>query len=290
MGGRNNRRLFVHASLGSVEESLKRENQHNKDVDISQLQLGCAKSARFDYTEHLNALHFMIFCACFTGRGLYTIHDFSDQTIWNTSRFHYDNNDEAIKGGGFLRPPKQQLRRLKQLTIENNVTIFPIDLAVFKDAVAYWSIALESDLIELAAVGAKVIYEHRNENTKTCVTLIWFEIENWIIDHAKELRIEVRRFQNGQPMIDQRSGQSMYRAISQIIKDFPTGTWIEANKDQLLDIAWVRNQIAHKGRFPTHQESAAAINLFMEVFNFRTGLNLRADASQAPTFGISVVQ
>jgi len=274
--------------LEEIEAALRVEQEKNADAHITTLSFGSSRSARFEYTSSLNALQFLIFCACFTGRGLYTLHDYDELTVWNTARFQYDLQGNAIKGGGFPRYPEQQLRRLKLLKIENDPSGFKIDPRLFKDVSTYWSIVYDAGLVKHAAVGSKLISEHRNEDTRACVGLTWFEIEKWLTPFADELGIDVyKRKKNGDIIKDQTNGTPMYKIISDIVKSFPEGTWISSEQDDLLKVAWLRNQVAHKGYTPSIQESAFAIDVFIKMFNFRTGLALRADTNRTPTSSVS---
>ena len=193
-----------------------------------------------------------------------------------------------MRGGGFQRFPEQELRRRKVARVDQNTTRFEIDIGVFKDAVSYWSIVYDAGLVQHAAIGSKLLSTHRNEDTRACVGLTWFEIEKWLTPYADSLGIDVySRKKGGAIKTDIRSGQPMFRAVSRIIKDFPVGTWVSAHENELLDVAWIRNQVAHKGYQPSITESAATIEMFMKVFNHRTGLLLRADTNRTPTIGVS---
>lgn len=273
--------------LDEIESALRAEREHNQSADIANLRLGVSRSARFEYVEALSALNFLLFCARFTGRGDYTIHDYFELTTWLISRFHYGSDGLAIKGGAFSRPPQQQLRRIRALKVEAPQDRFPIDLNVFRDAISYWEVLYDADLLSTASVGSKLISEHRKEDFRACVGLTWFEIEKWLTPFAEHAGLNVYQYRQGNVRRDRRTGQPMYKMISTVIDDFPEGTWIYANADDLRNVAWLLNQVAHKGYMPSRPESANAINVFMRVLNFRSGLCLRADTNPTPTSGVS---
>lgn len=273
--------------LDETEADLNAERTANENADIIDITLGVSHRSRFLYCECLNAIYFLIFCSCFTGRGYSVLHDFSELTIWSCGRFTYDDDGNAVRGGQFLRPPEQQLRRLRIALVENPKDHTPFDLDIFRDAAHYWSIVYALELHPIAAVGAKIVSEHRLENLQASVSLAWFEIERWLIAHAMELGLDVyQRRRNGNVLNDE-AGSPKYKNVSILIDLFPEGTWLYANKGGFHQVRNLRNQIAHRGYEPSHAESARALEVFVSMFNFRSGLNLRIDTHRVPTHGVS---
>ena len=273
--------------LEEPEEDLRKEREANENADIVKITLGVSHQTRFHYCECLNAFFFLMFCSCFTGRGHYSLHDFSELTIWSCGRFTYNDEGKAIRGGQFLRPPEQQLRRLKVATVENSKDRLPFDLEILKDAAFYWSVIFSLGLCPTAAVGAKVVSEHRLENFRASVSLAWFEVEGWIVEHAKDVGIDIYRRDNNRNLVSDEAGEPSYKPIKRIINNFPEGTWVYANRQSIHKLRILRNRIAHKNYTPSQSESASSIELFVTVLNFRSGLNLKADTHRVPTQGVS---
>ena len=186
-----------------------------------------------------------------------------------------------------MRPPEQQLRRHRRAIVENPNDRLPFDLDIFRDAAHYWSIVHILDIHSTGAIGAKVVSEHRLENFRASVPVAWFEIERWLVAHGKQLGLDVYVSDGNDGIKRDETGALKYRNISQIINLFPLGTWVYANRDQFHRIRSLRNQIAHKGYEPTQAESSEALHVFMNMFNYRTGLNLSADTNRVPTQGVS---
>lgn len=275
--------------IDEIENDLLREKSLNKAAnDHIQISLGFSRFARFRYCESLNAIYFLMFGAFFTGRNHYMLHDFSELTIWSCGRFTYDQNGQALRGGQFVRPPEQQLRRLGISKVESADSMAGFDINIFRDTALYWSVIYELKLVSTAAVGAKVASEHRIENFKASVSLTWLEIEEWLVSFAIEIDIDVyARGKNGSIRIDNETGHPMYKGIKKLINDYPEGTWVYTNKSYLHDVRVLRNQIVHRGYIPNRVESALALQIFLRMFNFRTGLNLRIDTHGVPTQGVS---
>lgn len=273
--------------LTNTEKRLAFEKDHNKEADIVDLSLSVSKAAKFEYSECLNAISFLVFCACFTGRGLQTLHDYSELSTWSCGRFRYDTDGTALGETMFLRPPEQQLRRLGLLVVEKPTDRFAIDKNIFRDAAQYWSVIYDQKLVSTAAVGSKILSEHRRENFRACAALAWFEIEKWLVPYASNLGLDVFQYRSGAIRIDQFTGEPMYKNISTIISDFLPGTWINANSVKLLELCRLRNRIAHKGYTPNREESGMALDIFVRAFNFRTGLHLNVDTHAIPTQSVS---
>lgn len=153
-----------------------------------------------------------------------------------------------------------------------------IEPNIFKDAIHYWDIIFQQRIVRLASVGTKIISEHRLESYNLSVVLAWFEIENWIMDFTRALGIRTSRTKP--------NGEFYYFGIKDIIDKFPTGTTISNLASELHIVREIRNNIAHSGSMPNHDESIKAINLFMQMFNIRSGLNLSVDLHRTPSSGM----
>ena len=258
--------------LKSLEEVLNNEREHNRTCDMSELSIGTTKQIKYQYIEALNALYFLIFSSCFTGRGNYFLHDFSEVTIWHCLRVMYSSNNTPLRRIQFGRANKKEMSRTG-LCIENKTEeFFKIEPNIFKDAIHYWEIVFKQNLVPLASVGTKVISEHRLESYNLSVVLAWFEIENWIVGMAISLNLI--------------EDNNDFPPIKKIINKFPEGTTIANLKIELHIVRDIRNDIAHKGIIPSHNESSKAIEMFMKMFNIRSGLNLSVDLHQAPSTGM----
>lgn len=273
--------------LSELEGDLQGERAHNADAEIYQMTLGVSHAARFHYCECLNGIYFLIFAASFTGRGNYFLHDFSELSIWSCGRFTYDSNGTALRGGQFVRAPEQQLRRLRVAKVENPEDRMPVEHNIFRDAAHYWSVVYALDLHPTAAIGAKIVSEHRLENFRASAALAWFEIEKWLVSHAIELGIDVYKRRRDGTIQNDNTGNPKYKNIYDVIEAFPVGTWMYANKSDFHSLRDLRNQIAHKGYTPTQPQSAASLDAFTKMFNFRSGLNLTVDTHRVPTLGVS---
>lgn len=269
--------LLLH--LKPLEDPLNDEREHNDTSEIYDLRLGTSRQVTFQYVESLNALYFLFYASCFTGRNNYILHDFSEVTKWQCLRVMYSNDNKPQRRIQFGRGTKKELYRRELYSLEDSQTFFKIDINTFSDTAHYWGIIFNLKLIPLAAVGSKIISEHRLESYDLSVVLVWFEIENWINSNARNLGVSTTT-------TNPRTGRIRYHGIAEIIDDFPLGTSIANLASELHSVRVVRNNIAHNGTIPSHQQSAEAIELFIKMFNMRTGLNLRVDTHQTPTGGI----
>ena len=157
---------------------------------------------------------------------------------------------------------------------EKSSEFMKIEPNIFKDAIHYWDIVFQQDLVSLASVGTKIISEHRLESYNLSVVLAWFEIENWIMYYARVLEVETHK-SNGYK-----------HGIERIINNFPIGTTVSNLASELHVVRDIRNDIAHNGSMPSHEESKKAIEMFMKMFNIRSGLNLSVDLHPAPSSGM----
>ena len=255
--------------LKYLEEPLNNEREHNRTCDIHMLSFNTMRQIKNQYIEALNALNFLIFSSCFTGRGNYFLNDFSEVTLWHCIRIMYSSNNTPLRRIQFGRATKKELSRTG-LCIEEKIDgFFNIEPNIFKDTFHYWDIIFEQGLIPLSAVGTKIISEHRLESYNLSVVLVWFEIENWIMEFTRVLGIPTSN-QN-------RRGEIFYFGIKDIIDIFPTGTTISNLALELHEVREIRNNIVHNGTIPSHFESTKAIKLFIKMFNIRSGLNLSID-------------
>lgn len=264
--------------IKSLEESLNNEREHNRTGEIYELSLGTTRQIKYQYIEALNALNFLIFSSCFTGRGNYFLHDFSEVTLWQCMRIMYSSNNSPLRRIQFGRGTKKEMSRTGLCIEEKTEGFLKIETNIFKDAFHYWDIIFEQNLVPLAAVGAKIISEHRLESYNLSVVLAWFEIENWIMDFTRVLGIQTSR--------PTRRGGVFYLGIKDIIDDFPTGTTVSNLASELHVVREIRNNIAHRGSMPNHEESSKAIKVFIQMFNIRSGLNLSVDLHRTPSTGM----
>ena len=264
--------------LKSLEEVLNNEREHNRTCDISELSIGVTKQIKYQYVEALNTLYFLIFSSCFTGRGNYFLHDFSEVTIWQCLRVMYSSSNTPLRRIQFGRANKKEMSRAGLCTEEQTEGFLQIELNIFKDAIHYWDIVFRQDLVSLASVGTKIISEHRLESYNLSVVLAWFEIENWIMDFTRVLGIPTSRIKS--------NGRVYYFGIKDIIDDFPEGTTISNLAPEIHIVREIRNNMAHRGTIPSHNESEKAIKMFMQMFNIRSGLNLSIDLHRTPSTGM----
>lgn len=263
---------LLHLKL--LEEPLNREREHNRTCEMYELSLGRTRQIKNQYIEALNALYFLIFSSCFTGRGNYFLHDFAEVTVWQCLRVMYSSDNMPLRRIQFGRGTKKEMSRMGLCIEERSSEFMKIELNIFKDAIHYWDIVYTQDLISLAAVGTKIISEHRLESYNLSVVLAWFEIENWIMKYARVLEVETHK-SNGYK-----------HGIERIINNFPLGTTVANLASELHVVRDIRNDIAHNGSNPIHEESKKAIELFMKMFNIRSGLNLSVDLHPAPSSGM----
>ena len=168
------------------------------------------------------------------------------------------------------------------LCIENKSERFmKIESNIFKDTIHYWEIIYHqglASLASLASVGTKIISEHRLESYNLSVVLAWFEIENWIMDFTRILGIETSRTNS--------RGGGYHFGIKDVIDKFPQGTTISNLASELHIVRDIRNNIAHNGLAPSHEESVKAIKMFLKMLNIRSGLNLSVDLHRTPSGGM----
>lgn len=263
----------------ALEEPLNNEREHNRSCELYQLSLGATRQIKYQYIEALNALYFLIFSSCFTGRGNYFLHDFSEVTIWQCLRVMYSSSNTPLRRIQFGRGTKKEMSRTGLCLEEKIEGFLKIELNIFKDAIHYWDIIFKQNLIPLASVATKIISEHRLESYNLSVVLAWFEIENWIMDFTRDLGIQTSR-------TNPNSGRVNFFGIKQIINSFPTGTTISNLASELHVVRDIRNNIAHNGSMPSHDESIKAIKMFLQMFNIRSGLNLSVDLHRTPSGGM----
>jgi len=260
--------------LKSLEEPLNREREHNRSCELSQLSLGTTRHIKNQYIEAINAFNFLIFSSCFTGRGNYFLHDFAEVTVWQCLRVIYSSDNTPLRRIQFGRGSKKEMSRTGLCIEEKSSEFMKIEPNIFKDAIHYWDIVFQQDLVSLASVGTKIISEHRLESYNLSVVLAWFEIENWIMYYARVLEVETHK-SNGYK-----------HGIERIINNFPIGTTVSNLASELHVVRDIRNDIAHNGSMPSHEESKKAIEMFMKMFNIRSGLNLSVDLHPAPSSGM----
>lgn len=264
--------------LKSLEEPLNNEREHNRTSDICLVTLDSTRKIKNQYIEALNALYFLIFSSCFTGRNYYTLHDFSEISLCQCLRVMYSSDNTPLRRIQFGRGSKKEMSRTGLCIEEKTEGFFNIETDIFKDTIHYWDIIFEQNLILLASVGTKIISEHRLESYNLSVVLAWFEIENWIMDFTRALGIVT--FET------KKKGGIYYFGIQKIIDSFPQGTTISNLASELHEVREIRNNIAHRGSISSHNESIKAIQMFMQMFNIRSGLNLSVDLLPAPSGGM----
>lgn len=226
------------------------------------------------YLQALNAWYFLMFSACQTGRNTVFMHDFSELSFWNCSRLLYDQSGEPIRHANYGRAVDAYLCRFRQRIFESIPTFLKIDHGIFDDAAAYWETCSLRGLISLAALGCKVVSEHRLRNYRAAVALAWFELEAWISNSIRDLGFQMTT----------RKGKD--RPIKEMIDDFPAGTAVANLRDELHALRNIRNSIAHQNAPATHSDSALALRCFVKMLNARSGLALRVDENPTPTIGL----
>ena len=260
--------------LKSIGAGLNSERKHNRESEIYDLSLRTSRRSQFQYIEALNAWYFLIFAACRTGRNNVFLHDFSELSSWHCPRLMYTASGKPLRHLRFGRENEPGLRRFGRCAYDKVPAFQTIDLGIFRDAAFFWEIVFDSDLVPVAALGAKIVSEHRLENYKSSVALAWFELESWIFSKTIELGIPTVK-KNG-----------WHLGIKEIINKFPKGTLVSNYSQELNDVRNVRNGIAHENVTPSHEQSSHAIETFMEIFNVRSGLRLQVDLHQTPTMGL----
>lgn len=264
--------------LKSFENPLNVEREHNNTCELCAVSLRTTRQIKNQYIESLNGLYFLIFASCFTGRGAYFLHDFSEITTWQCFRVMYSSENIPLRRIQFGRATKKDMIRRGQCIEEQTKDFLKIEPTIFKDAIYYWDIVNQQNLVSLASIGTKIISEHRLESYDISVTLAWFEIEKWIMDFTRNLGIQTFRIKG--------NGDPYYFGIKEIIDSFPIGTTIATLSDELHEVRKIRNQIAHSGTTPSHKESSKAIELFVKMFNIRSGLNLSVSTHPTPSSGM----
>lgn len=264
--------------LKSCEDPLNVEREHNATCELCAVSLKTTRQIKNQYIESLNALYFLIFSSCFTGRGAYFLHDFSEITTWQCFRVMYSSENIPLRRIQFGRATKKDMIRRGQCIEEQTKDFLKIEPTIFKDAIHYWDIIYKQNLVSLASVGTKIISEHRLESYDLSIVLAWFEIEKWIMQYVTLLGIPTQK-------ISQR-GRISYFGIKEIIKNFPTGTTINSIASELDTICRIRDNIAHNGSMPSLEESSETIKLFVKMFNIRSGLNLSVSTDPTPSNGM----
>lgn len=268
--------LLVH--LESLEPALETERKQDaRDVTYS---MAGTSAAWPKYVEALNALNFLLFASCNTGRGHSILHDFLELNFWQCARIKYDASGNPLTHANYGRFTGAYLRRYGERTYKKPLTLSKITDETFKDMAYYWSIFFDANLVSLAALGAKVISDHRLGNYRAAIVLAWFEIESWIIETAAGLGIKTTR-------TVKKTGEVKTLYITDILKKLPAGTTVKVNHKDIDDLRKIRNKIAHKNYQPSLIDSALAIRTLMYVMNLNTGLWLKVDTNAPPRIGLS---
>jgi hypothetical protein len=262
--------------LADLEPSLRAERTQSKD--IANFSMGATRAAWPKYVESLNAIYFLLFASCHTGRNDYMLQDFAEISFWHCARLQYDKHDTPIKHANYGRTSGAFLRRFGERTYKKPQSLTQIKHEIFKDAALYWSVVYELGLVSMAALGAKIISEHRLGNYQASIVLAWFELERWIIETASTLGLRTTKFR--------KTGKVKTDNVNEILKRFPDGTTVKVNFTDIDKLREIRNDIAHKDLNPTIQDSALAIRCFFYVFKMRSGLVLKVDEGPPPTFGL----
>ncbi len=205
--------LLLH--ITDLEPSLTTErNQSKSNFNFS---INATQKAWPRYVEALNALYFLLFASCFTGRGNYILHDFSELSFWHCANILYGEDGKPIKHSNYGRSSGSYLRRFGERKCNTIPSSLNLEHEIFKDMAFYWRIIWDINLVPLTATATKVISNHRLGNYRSSIVLTWFEVENWIIETANGLGIQTTR-------VAKKTGDVLTRHISQIIKDLPEGT------------------------------------------------------------------
>ena len=267
-------RVYSSIDCGSdvVKLSVPERKQDPREFDFS---LAGTSAAWPRYVEALNALNFLLFASCNTGRGHSILHDFLELSFWQCARIIYDSSGTPLRHANYGRTTGSYLRRFGERTYSKPLPLSKIDNQTFEDVAFYWGIFYETGLVPLAALGAKVISDHRLGNYRASVVLAWFEIESWIIATADGLGLKTT-----QPPT--KAGNVHTLPISKIINKLPAGTTVKVNFSDIDKLREIRNEIAHKNYQPSMQDSALAISNLMYVINMKTGLWLKVDGGSPP--------
>ena len=262
--------------LKNLEPSLEAErNQSDNIIDFS---IGATRKAWPQYVEALNALYFLLFASCFTGRNHSILHDYSELSFWNCARILYGSDEKPIRHANYGRTSGSYLRRFGGRKCSPSASSSTIDHAAFKDMAFYWEIIHDTDLVPLIANAAKIVSDHRLGNYRAAIVLAWFEVESWIIETADELGIQTTHVT--------KRGHTLNDNISVIIKRFPDGTTVKVNLSDIDNLRDIRNKIAHRSYNPALQESALAIRCLLYVIKMKSGLCLKIDEGPPPTLGL----
>lgn len=263
--------------IEDLEQSLTAErNQRNSIVHFS---IEATRAAWPRYIEALNALYFLLFASCFTGRNHSILHDFSELSFWHCARILYRDDGKPIRHSNYGRTSGSYLRRFGERTCSTSPPSLALDHETFKDMAFYWNIIQDIDLVPLAATAAKVVSDHRLSNYRASIVLTWFEVENWIIETADGLGIKTT-------YVVKKTGDILTHKITDILKQLPEGTTVKVNFSDIDALRVIRNKIAHKNYRPVLQDSALAIRCLMYVIKMRSGLNLKVDEGPPPTIGL----
>lgn len=268
-------------SLDNQEARIQEERAKNSEraKDHWFLHFDASSDAPFEYCEALNALYFLIFAACFSGRGDYFLHDFTFLNKWSIDRFVCEEDGRARRVQLFARKSEQAMRRLQLSKLGKHRNMQKINHEIFADAAAFWKIIFDLDLISTTAVGAQVLAAHRLRDFRSSLALTWFEVEEWLFEHAKDVGVETKFFNSKKKKWQEKNAHNL-------INSFKSGTWVYAMKDRMHNIRGIRNKVAHGGYKPTQQQSAEALRLFVELLNYRSGLFLNIDTNPPPTHGL----
>jgi hypothetical protein len=226
------------------------------------------------YIQALNAWYFLLFAACQTGRNSVFMHDFAELNFWNCTRVLYKESGEPVRHANYGRASDAYLRRFRRRIFDSSPSFLRIDHGIFDDAASYWGTISSRNLVSLAALGCKIVSEHRIRNHRAAVALAWFELEAWIINSIRLLEFQTTT----------RRGRE--RLIKDMIDDFPPGTSVANLRDDLHALREVRNRIAHQNVQATHSDSALALRCFVRMLNVVSGLALKIDENPAPTIGL----
>lgn len=267
--------VLVH--LEDLEPALTAErNQLTSNFDFS---IEATRAAWPRYVEALNALYFLLFASCFTGRNHSILHDFSELSFWHCTRILYDDDGKRIRQANYGRTSGSYLRRFGQRTCDTAPPALTLDHETFKDMAFYWNIFHDLDLVPLVATAAKVISDHRLPNYRASIVLAWFEVESWIIETADGLGIQTTS-------IAKKTGDTLTHKITHILKKLLEGTTVKVNFSDINALRVIRNDIAHNNYRPALQDSALAVRCLMYVIKMRSGLNLKVDEGTPPTIGL----
>jgi hypothetical protein len=226
------------------------------------------------YVEALNAWYFVLFAACRTARNWAVLNDFAELSFWNCSRILYDQEGRPVRHANYGRTLGAYLRRFQLQLFDSPPTFMSLDHGIFDDASHYWDTIYSSNLVPLAALGCKIVSEHRLGNYRPAIALAWFELEAWVNEQVTSL---------GYPS---KTARGKDRRISDMLDDFPRGTSVANLRDDLHTLRAIRNDIAHNNAAAAHSDSALALKCFVKMLNARSGLPLEVDDLPPPTIGL----